>query len=387
MTQRKKEFFIYPFFFILVYFALAFIPSHSFALQDNSSPPTEAELYQQCKTAYTKGDFVTARQSVDKFLSLYPQSQHIDEILFMEAFLQPDIEASMGGYRNIIEKYPDSKWIAKAHFQIGQCYYLRGEYDRSLDHYGRIIVSYSEDDVYWSARYWRCKAFMAKGEYKEAMAALRSLEESNPPGIGKDMIMMVQGNCYMGVQDYENARAAYNFIIESMPDSQWVPSAYLMLAESFQKTGNAEKAKESLQKLIEGYQKSMEAIQAKQILDPLSSEQASDKSNSVETQPAVSKTVSEPVKPAQETPAKSPSIQTGSYFSIQVGAFSSKSNADKLARQLRVKGYNNVAVLNPSPGEKKLYKVMVGKFKSQEDALKIARILSEKEKLRVVIVP
>ena len=319
---------------------------------------TEAELYQQCKRFFSTGNFVEADRRIGRFRSLYPESEHDGEMLFMQAFLQPAIKVSMEINRLIIEKYPNSKWAAKSYFQLGQRYYLRGEYDKALDCYGKIIVSYSEDETYWPARYWKCKSLIAKGDYKDAMAALRSLEKSDSGEIGEDMILTAIGSCYLGMKDYEHAAAAYSSLIESMPDSQRIPSAYLLLAESQQSLGKRGEAKKLYQKIIESYPQSMEAQQAQKRLNSIAAPQP---------------------KAAKTTPAK-----TGSYFTIQVGAFSSKRNADKLAGRLKKRGYS-VNVIPPRSGSR-LHRVTVGKFRTKSGALKWARGFGKNEKLDTKVV-
>jgi cell division protein FtsN len=80
------------------------------------------------------------------------------------------------------------------------------------------------------------------------------------------------------------------------------------------------------------------------------------------------------------------SVEPESYFCIQVGAFSSKPVAEKLANQLRRKGYY-VDVLDPFPGGKTLYRVRVGKFKTRSaQLLETERKLRRQEKLPVDII-
>lgn len=346
-------------------------PAYLCASSENTIP-TEAELYQQCRELFSKGSFAEADDCIGKFRSSYPESRHDGEILFMQAFLQPAIDTSIKLYQDLIGKYSSSEWAARSHFQLGQCYYLQGEYDRALDYYGKIIVSYPENEVYWPARYWKCKSLIAKGDYEEAMKALRSLDESAAEKIGRDMILMAVGNCYLGMKDYEHAEATYRSLIESIPDSQRVPSAYLLLAKSLQNLGKLEGAKELYQKVTKGYRQSIEAQQAQRYLDALSS-----------TQPEVTK--AKPTVPKTTTVAQKPAAKPASYFTIQVGAFSIKRNADSLANKLGRKGYS-VSVIPPVSGKSRLYKVVIGKYKTRNGALRAAQRLGRNEKLDTAVI-
>jgi len=358
------------------------LPYSSSAIEDDSASVTAEELYGKCKSAYAEGNFADASQYVGEFLSLYPESSYSGEILLMQAFLQPDIDESIEMYSLIIEKHPDSPWAAKSHFQLGQCYYLQGEYNKALDHYGKIIVSYTDDDSYWPARYWKCKSLIGKGNYEEAIAALHSLESNGSEGVGKDMILMSLGESYFGMKDYENAANSYKSLIESLPDSDRLPTAYLSLAKSYQGMGKLEEVKQSCQKLIETYPQSMELQQARQILDSLRHETSDMRHQTSNSSLKVQPSVSVPV----DTKKPEPSVEAESYFCIQVGAFSRKPVAEKLADRLRRKGYY-VDVLDPFPGGKTLYRVRVGKFKTRSaELLETERKLRRQEKLPVDII-
>lgn len=349
---------------------IAGIANRITAADDNVSPATEEELYRQCKSIYTSGQFADADQCIEKFLSRYPESDHAGEMLFMRAFLRPDITASIGMYRSIIKKYPSSKWAAKSLFQLGQCYYLQGKYSEALDEYGKIIVSYPDDEVYWPARYWKCRSLIAKNDYAEALAALRSLESDDSAEIGRDMILMSLGGCYIGMKDYKSAAASYRSLIDTMPDSQRVPSAYLLLAKSLQSQDKVQEAKKLYQKVIKDYRQSIVAQQAQRHLNSL-------------TQPkpvVVKRDVPETAETAQKPPAKAEA-----YFTIQVGAFSRKGNADGLAGRLRKKGYS-VDIVRPIPGKSRLHKIRVGKFKTESGAANMARRLRKSEKLPTEVV-
>jgi TolA-binding protein len=354
---------------------------YSFAsARDDTASTTEEELYQQCKRTYTEGKFDDAGQHVKQFLSLYPESDHAGEILSIQAFLQSNIDAAMKMHRLIIEKFPNSKWAAKAHFQLGQCCYLQGRYDEALEHYGTIIVYYSEDEVYWPALYWKCKSLIAKGDCGKAVAVLHFLKDSSSADIGKDMILMSLGNCYLCMRDYQRAADSYRSLIEAMPDSRRIPSAYLLLARSLQNLGESEEAKKFYQKVIEDYSQSIESQQAQEYLGH--KEGTRRKTQDARQGEKASGLESKVLSPGSDKESRVLGLKA---FSIQIGAFSRRRNAENLANRLRKKGYS-VSILSPSPGRSSLYKVRVGRFKTRSAALKAAKRLGKNERLDTEVV-
>ena len=89
-------------------------------------------------------------------------------------------------------------------------------------------------------------------------------------------------------------------------------------------------------------------------------------------------------KPAVQTKPFPIQSKTTNYYTIQVGAFSSKSDAEKVKRRLQKKGYT--VFINTSKRGKILYRVRVGRFLKRSDAEAAALKISINEKLKTFIV-
>jgi cell division protein FtsN len=72
------------------------------------------------------------------------------------------------------------------------------------------------------------------------------------------------------------------------------------------------------------------------------------------------------------------------YYSIQVGAFKSKSEALSLEKRLKMKGYS-VRIIPPS-GKRKYYRVRVGMYKDKASAETMALKLTRTERLKPLVV-
>ena len=72
-------------------------------------------------------------------------------------------------------------------------------------------------------------------------------------------------------------------------------------------------------------------------------------------------------------------LDTGDlFFTVQVGAFANKANAQKLADELSDKGFD-AYVESFDKGITSLYRVRVGKFSSREEAEAVESRLSEQD--------
>lgn len=73
------------------------------------------------------------------------------------------------------------------------------------------------------------------------------------------------------------------------------------------------------------------------------------------------------------------------HFSIQVGSFRAREEAENLHVLLSNKGYKTIIKTSLVPGHGILYRVWVGQFSEREAAKRIARRLASEERLDVMI--
>ena len=81
--------------------------------------------------------------------------------------------------------------------------------------------------------------------------------------------------------------------------------------------------------------------------------------------------VNQQTNPVKADSVKAPPKPTGPAFTIQVGAFASKDNADNLVKRLTGK-YDDITVSTTGIGDQTLYRVRVGTFQKKEDATAFA---------------
>jgi TolA-binding protein len=407
--------------FLLVFFILFISAMASYALTTTNSNKitAEEELYQKCKSAYTAKDIDSTNKLIKDFLSQYPQSNYNAELSFVQASIQSDVNKAIGTYKEIISKYPNSKWAGKANFQLGQCYYLLGKYNESAEFYREVVVHFPDDESYWQARYWRCKSLLAKGDYDGALDALNSLKESGNKEIGNDTILLSLGECYFAKKEYDKAEGTFRSLIDAIPDSKWMPSACFLLANTLMNLGKPEEANTFYKKVVESYPQSVEAKQAKKKLESpdkliqsktekkvspqlesqflkASKEQKAPRTQVQANPPPPIKiqwkndeekkvVEAKPKEEPKDDPKTTNTASSGPYFSVQVGAYATKASADNITEQLKKK-YTVDIIQTKVSGGKSIYKVLVGKFKTRDEAVKIAQKLNSEEKIGKTII-
>ena len=114
----------------------------------------------------------------------------------------PPIRRAITAFQNLLQDFPESQYVAEAHYWLGHCYALLGEHNQAATHYQTVISQYldrqiaDEAQLQLSESYERQRHFtLAKTTYhaltersknpeivaeaKQRIAALRSKESEN----------------------------------------------------------------------------------------------------------------------------------------------------------------------------------------------------------------
>ncbi|MBU0633949.1 MAG: tetratricopeptide repeat protein [Candidatus Omnitrophica bacterium] len=201
-------------------------------------------------------------------------------------------------------------------------------------------------------------SLLLNSDYDGAIGECKRLEEDFPAGPLRGEIMLLEGNCYMSLDDYEQAR---KFLKKAIPyaEKALLEEVYITIADSYFSQQKYEDAVSIYKQLIEkkgeqdaklcslyfkigrSYQKMSKWTDAEYYFSKL--KKGFPKSFEVDLARRLS--------------------PEGNFFTIQVGSFLEKENAEKLHAELKSKGYEAYLTSIKYEGQM-LYRVRVGKFVS-----------------------
>lgn len=210
--------------------------------------------------------------------------------------------------------------------------YLKGDYNSAIDSC-RIVSKNVKLGA--EGRYLMGICFLKLNDTKEARKNFEFALENYPKSPRIEEIMLGVADSYYIDKDHQKAEAAYQKMLRKFPNSDYASMAYLRLGECQRELGKWRESETSFCKIMNTYALSLEAQQAQELLKK----------------------------------------QT-SYFSIQVGAFSKRDNADSLAVLLNQKGHN-AYVDKVYSGDNLIYRVRVGQYNTKEQAEAQARSLAQ----------
>ncbi|MFC1712463.1 SPOR domain-containing protein [Candidatus Poribacteria bacterium] len=291
-----------------------------------NSSSKENDLYEDCKRDYIAGKMTEVCAKAKYFLGMFPGSQHGPEMIFMQAASELLIDKAIRKYELMIAGSPESDWANKAHIELGRRFQLLSEYDKALTRYQHVDPSMQNDEI----RYLAARCLLLKEEHEAGMALIRSISDMN-----RDARTLCSADSYFAKHEYDEAKALYEWIMQSFPDSTSSISAHLQLCRILEQTNGVEAAQQSYEMIVTKYPYTPEAQLARFHLQNLPK------------------------------------------YAIQLGAFSQKQNALSLVNQLKAIGYD--AYVATSAGtDKSLHKVRIGRFSSRNAAEKVALELTKR---------
>jgi tetratricopeptide (TPR) repeat protein len=214
--------------------------------------------------------------------------------------------------------------------------YLSGRYDEAIEKAKKLRQS---DDVL----YFLGLVHLKIEDYQKAKGYFRELTTHFPNSRYYNLGMIKLADIYFLKEDYANAKTIYSDLEKSPLVPDRMPLVLLRLAQIASHEGNWEENEKYLKLLNEKYPGSPEMKIADTLKD------------------------------------------YGDFFTIQIGAFSEKSNALCLFNELKAK-YDDAYISENGKSSQPIYKVRIGKFKKRYDVEKLANQL-KKEGYAVKIFP
>ncbi len=208
--------------------------------------------------------------------------------------------------------------------------FLREHYDRVIQEADKLIDSRAHrlDEIYYlkALSQLKLKKF---GDARDSFSAVVSKFQKSRRMV--DSYIGI-GDSYFLEGDIKLAINAYQDVLVKYPDDKNISIVYYKMGNCYKEIGSNDKAEEYLNKA--------------KSLSPLSFE--------------AKMTLDSGIR-------KVPRTEVNEYFSVQIGSFKNRRNAENLTSKLAKNGYESFMELPVGSGDK-LYRVKVGRLKSAQEA-------------------
>jgi len=245
--------------------------------------------------AYLKSkDYKQAETYYQKLISEYPLSPYLPQgyySLGWTYFEQGLYELSIATFSEIIRRFPDHNLIEDVDFKIGESLYNLKQYPDSLAKFNSYLKKYPQstrlDQVYFylaEANYYQedfadavknylwvtgnakddklvnlarisCAwSYLRLKKYNDALAMFDQAQASaQAKNLELDDILLGKASLFTAQEDYEKALAAYEEIINKLPNSRWFVDAKLGRANCFHELGKYPEAVSAYEEIINNF--------------------------------------------------------------------------------------------------------------------------------------
>ena len=219
-------------------------------------------------------------------------------------------------------------------------------------------------------------------KYDRAAAEAGKLIDANSSK--RDELYYLKGLSEMKTGKFAEARKDFEYLIERYSGSKRALDAHIGIGDAYLLEGNKTGAMRSYNAALEEFPDNKNIEVVKQRLERCRSKNPVDIDSSVPSEPQndevksefsdikarinAARTTGEEVQNITPKTKSLPApIKSGGYFSVQVGSFKSRTNAQKLSYKLSRKGYEARVESPIDPGDK-LYRVKVARLTYSREA-------------------
>lgn len=207
------------------------------------------ELFKSHQKLERKGeqetDLEAGRRVLREVMEDYPNPKYVPRIAYLLAqFAQElkDYDEAIDNYQLIVKQYPDSTLAADAQYKLAQCYEERGDFDQALEAYVTLAATYPKSGlianvmIRISEYFYKAENFIVAAQVGE-----KFLERFEGHEWGPRMAFRI-GQCYYKGKDYNKAGESFDKFTKIFPDDALCADAWFWSGESWRMGGDSKEA-------------------------------------------------------------------------------------------------------------------------------------------------
>jgi len=196
-------------------------------------------------------------EKYNSFVEKYSYDSIADDIRFLVGNLCYETGKyvkALEQYEKGLEEYPVGFYVEDTFFQLASTYMALNEYDRTIAKLKEYVQKYSSKGKYFLlSQIQTAYCYLAKGNAREALFRLQTLEKKYPQSKETDRIFYFMGLCYFDLEKYNQTILELNRLLRGFPKSQFAPDALFYIGNARFNMAEFEKAIGSYQQLISRY--------------------------------------------------------------------------------------------------------------------------------------
>jgi TolA-binding protein len=212
--------------------------------------------YQYAQALYKSGETNAAITEFRNLQQKFPDSKYAESSLFTVGFIkfqEGEFEGAITDFRYVLQIYKNSALTPVVFYSIGDAYFNLGMYDSAIVNYRNVLTKYPSSEYVFDAINGMQYSYVAMGKSDEAINLIDRYTSQNPNLKFSDLIFFKKGEIYYSQRDYQNAKTSYQEFLVKYPRSSLVPEAYFWLGKSSQNLKQDDEAIFYFTKVFESY--------------------------------------------------------------------------------------------------------------------------------------
>jgi len=212
------------------------------------------------------GDLDKSLAQYKKVLDEYPDNMYADYIYFQIGTImlkkkKPDM--ARVNFLAIVDKFPSSRLLPEAIYYIGTSYMLEEKFNRAGIEFSRFIRNYPHHALASRACYLYSKCLIASKDYQDALSYLNEVIGSTDDKELKELACIGRIQLYYQLYYFNKAREEARRFFRLFPESKMAAFVYLYMGKIFQAQSDYSKAEHFYQIVIDNYNSTDAAREAR----------------------------------------------------------------------------------------------------------------------------
>lgn len=186
-------------------------------------------------------DLEAGRRILSEVMEDYPDPKYVPRIRYLLGQFAQELgqwEEAIDNYEEIINHHADHPLAADAQYKLAQCHEERGDFDAALEAYVTLAATYPKSPLIASVMIRISDHFYKNEEFiVAAQVGEKFLEKFEGHQHASRMAFRI-GQCYYKAKRYTDAGKAFDRFTKQFPDDSLGPDALFWAGESYRTGGN-----------------------------------------------------------------------------------------------------------------------------------------------------
>ena len=166
-------------------------------------------------------------------------------------------------FKQVLSNYPGSNWGDNARYQTGWVLYKQEKYAEAIAAFNQMLKVHPGSQLVPRTIFGVANAYFKQGKYAQAIREYQRVVNKYPNPIREagaeraiDLRPEAQyyiGESFLNLQNYPDAIAAYEKVLQHHPKSEWADDAQYGIATAYENLGQKEKAIQAYRTLTQKY--------------------------------------------------------------------------------------------------------------------------------------